>query len=235
MEKSEFYSIFEDFRYRYKNSKDGGWDEFYALTFYVKNLNNKEQDDFIKYCVDEIKNENNVSWYSAIVSKVQNPIAIDLLYDTYITFKNSNSPSTEIVLGTLFELKDTNEEHILQYDMYIHDYVSHLYSIDNFFLILKYLFIDPQKSINILSGYFNIMFTNSCLIDSIKEKLITFLAYCELTSFDYLHQLVSVSENRNPLLASKLISTLKELCSSDRLYYDKKIKHEIKNYLDNLR
>lgn len=231
MNKEEFDEIFEHFRYRFKDSKDSGWDEFYAIVNYVKRLDNKEQEDFIKYCIEEVKQEYNAVWYLSIISKIQNKIAIDLLYDIFISNKESDNEYTKIVLGTLFELKDYDEKHLLKYESYINTYISQSYSLDNFFLILKYLFINPVKSINIISGYFNTIFLDPKYVNS-NENFITFLAYCEMTSFDYFYQLMNIVKKEYPLLEIKLNNVLKELYFSDRLYYDKRKKLEIKKYLD---
>lgn len=231
MIKDEFYEIFEDFRYNYKNKKDGGWDEFYAIVNYIKRLDNQEQNDFIKYCLEEIKSGNDIDWYSDIISKVQNPIAIDLLYDIFTSNKGTDNEFTKKILGTLFELKDCDEKQLLEYENYIDTYINVSYSIDNYFLILKYLFINPIKSINIISGYFNTLFLDAKYVNS-TENFITFLAYCEMTSFEYFYQLMNIVKTEYPLLEIKLNDVLKELYYSDRLYYDKRIKSEIKKYVD---
>ena len=233
MTKEEFDEIFEEFRVGYKNSKDSGWDELHAIVLYIKNLDFLEQTDFIKYCVNEIKKENNLDWYLNIIAKLQNPVAIDLLYDIFIMSNEPDSVNIKNILGTLFELKDDNEKHLYRYEIYIDTFIKAEYNFDNFFLILKYLNIHPDKSVNILTTYFNIMFSDVRYVNS-KENLITFLAYCEQTSFEYLYLLMNTIKEKYPILKLKLNEILEELYSSDRLYYNTRIRIQIKKYLDKL-
>jgi len=235
MDEEDFIEILEHFRYRFKDSKDSGIDKLNAIVFYVKGLDNRDQEDFIKYCIEEVKQEYNAGWYLSIISKIQNKIAINLLYDIFISKKGIDNEYTKKVLGTLFELKDCDEKHLQEYENYIDTYtdtyINVSYSLDNYFLILRYLFINPIKSINIISEYFNTLFLDTKYVNS-TENFITFLAYCEMTSFEYFYQLMNIVKTEYPLLEIKLNDVLKELYYSDRLYYDKRIKSEIKNYVD---
>lgn len=234
MDKKEFFEIFEDFRYTYKNIKNSDFDEIKAIVAYIRRLDNGEQRDFIKYCVDEIEQGNKVDWYCIIILKIRNPIAVDLLHSVFIAAKEPNSADTKRILGTLFELKDSDEEHLSRYENYIDNFTYNHFDINDYFLILKYLFINPGRAIIILAEHFNVEFTDARLVGAIKENLVTFLAYCEFTSFDYFYQLMIVVGDRYPLLKIKMIEVLRDLYYSDRLYYDKKMKDEIKKYLDTL-
>jgi len=166
MTDKKILEIFDEFKRDYTIPKDSGSSK--VITFfclYIKRQDNKIQQQFKDFFIRELATNtyNNQSWAIDVLMRLNDPKLIPAIYDIFYkysqeTINNVNVYTIGKIFLLLMTLKDCDNNHVILYYNFVEQEVKKQIFLhqDAFFLnlLVEYLAVNPQHSLEILSDYY---------------------------------------------------------------------------------